>query len=309
MCRTSGNNEVCSENLEQALAECPETYGHLDLVCFGFPCQDISIGNPNGKGLKGERSSIFFECMRIVRLLQPKWLLIENVPRLLSINGGRDMAVVLQMLAECGYGWAYRVLDSRYFGVPQRRRRVFIIGCFGAVPPPEVLYEPKGNQRDVPQNDEASSVSHCVNARSGVRQDSSVDTFIAKTINTGQRGNNYAWRENYVASTITQNTGIHNARNDTLIAKTQRSQRDSGKNAAWDDIIARAVNTGQRSGSGATQETYLAQPYAFGEGEASGVSRRLDTPRGCVIGNSVTVPVAEWIGKRIMKYNQKVKTA
>ena len=105
MRRTSGNNEVCFKSLEEALAKSPEAYGHLNLVAFGFPCQDISQANSKGKGLKGERSSIFFECMRIVNLFKPAWILIENVPRLLSINQGKDMATVLQTMAKTGYGW------------------------------------------------------------------------------------------------------------------------------------------------------------------------------------------------------------
>jgi DNA (cytosine-5)-methyltransferase 1 len=303
MCRTGRNNEVCFESLEEALAQSPETYGHLDLIAFGFPCQDLSIANPKGKGLKGNKSSIFFQCMRIVRLLVPQWILIENVPGLLTSNRGMDMRIVLNEMAKCGYGWTYRVLDARYFGSPQRRRRIFIVGLLGAVPPPEILFEPEGYKRNVPKNDKTPSECFCINARTGSRQDRSVETFIAKTINTGQRGNNYAWRENYVASTIdcgratnssaerktyiastiTQNRGIHNARNDTL--------------------IARCINTQRRGGSFATQENYVAEPHAGGKRKASRVSRGLDTARGIVIGNAVNVNVAEWIGKRIMEYN------
>lgn len=131
----SRNNAICLESLEKALAENPKTYGHLDLIAFGFPCSDISNANPKGKGLKGEKSSIFFECMRIVDILTPSWVLIENVPRLLSIKGGRDMAIVLQTLAQSGYGWSYRILDSQYFGLAQRRKRVFIVGYFGGFCP------------------------------------------------------------------------------------------------------------------------------------------------------------------------------
>jgi DNA (cytosine-5)-methyltransferase 1 len=73
---------------------------------------------------------LFFEFARIAESLRPGWLLVENVPGLLSSNGGRDFGVVLGTLADIGYGVAWRILDSRFFGVPQRRRRVFIVGAF-----------------------------------------------------------------------------------------------------------------------------------------------------------------------------------
>ena len=101
-----------------------------DLVCGGFPCQDLSVAGKRA-GLAGERSGLFHEAVRIAdAVLQPGgWVLIENVPGLLSSNGGRDFGIVLASLAERGFhDLAWRVLDSRYFGVAQRRRRVFILG-------------------------------------------------------------------------------------------------------------------------------------------------------------------------------------
>jgi DNA (cytosine-5)-methyltransferase 1 len=108
-----------------AQAEVPE---HVDLVCGGFPCQDLSVAGQR-RGLAGARSGLFHEFARIIDALQPRWVLVENVPGLLSSNGGRDFGVVLGTLADLGYGVAWRILDSRFFGVPQRRRRVFIVGA------------------------------------------------------------------------------------------------------------------------------------------------------------------------------------
>lgn len=98
-----------------------------DLLCGGFPCQDVSVAGRRA-GLAGERSGLFFEFARIVDAVRPRWLLVENVPGLLSSNDGRDFGVVLGTLADLGYGVGYRVLDSRFFGVPQRRRRVYVVG-------------------------------------------------------------------------------------------------------------------------------------------------------------------------------------
>lgn len=99
-----------------------------DLLCGGFPCQDLSVAGKRA-GLAGDRSGLFFEFARIIDLVRPRWVLLENVPGLLSSQGGRDFGTVLGTLADLGYGLGWRVLDSRFFGVPQRRRRVFIVGA------------------------------------------------------------------------------------------------------------------------------------------------------------------------------------
>lgn len=109
--------------------ELRKKHGKVEVICGGFPCQDLSVAG-HRKGLKGERSGLFFEAMRIVRGLEPQFALIENVHGLLTSNRGHDFATLLR---EMGEGWrcqevAWRLLDSQYFNVPQRRERVFIVG-------------------------------------------------------------------------------------------------------------------------------------------------------------------------------------
>ena len=115
----------------------------VDLVCGGFPCQDLSVAGKRA-GLAGERSGLWFEFRRVLDELRPQWVVIENVPGLLSSNGGRDFAVLLRGLVELRYGVAWRVLDAQYFGVAQRRRRVFIVGSLGDGRAAEVLFESEG---------------------------------------------------------------------------------------------------------------------------------------------------------------------
>ena len=97
------------------------------LLCGGFPCQDLSVAGKR-KGLAGDRSGLFFEFARIAAFLKPRFVLLENVPGIFSSHGGRDFGVLLETLVQLGYGVGWRVFDSRFFGVPQRRRRVFILG-------------------------------------------------------------------------------------------------------------------------------------------------------------------------------------
>lgn len=122
----------------------------VDLLCGGFPCQDLSVAGKR-KGLDGERSGLFFEFARIAESLRPEWVLVENVPGLLSSNGGRDFGELLGTLADLGYGVAWRTLNSQFFGVPQCRRRVFILahagGDTGAERASEVLAVGQGCDR------------------------------------------------------------------------------------------------------------------------------------------------------------------
>ena len=98
------------------------------IITGGFPCQDLSVAGKRA-GLAGKRSGLYWEIIRLVDELEPKYLVLENVPGLLSSNRGRDMGTVIGALEDRGYGIGWRVLDAQYFGVAQRRRRVFIVGC------------------------------------------------------------------------------------------------------------------------------------------------------------------------------------
>lgn len=91
----------------------------------GFPCQDLSVAGKRA-GLAGARSGLAYAFLDLVERHRPPAILLENVPGLLSSNAGRDLGALLSRLAELGYWWAYRILDAQFFGVPQRRRRVFI---------------------------------------------------------------------------------------------------------------------------------------------------------------------------------------
>ena len=100
------------------------------IIVGGFTCQDLSVAGKR-EGLAGARSGLFWEICRLLDETQAKWFILENVVGLLSSNDGEDFTTVITALAERRYEIAYRVLDSQYFDVPQRRKRVFIVGCLG----------------------------------------------------------------------------------------------------------------------------------------------------------------------------------
>jgi len=102
----------------------------INLLVGGTPCQSFSVAGLR-KGLADPRGNLMLTYGAIAKRYRPEWLVWENVPGVLSSNGGRDFGTFLGMLAELGYGFAYRVLDAQYFGVAQRRRRVFVVGHLG----------------------------------------------------------------------------------------------------------------------------------------------------------------------------------
>jgi len=102
----------------------------INLLVGGTPCQSFSVAGLR-KGLDDPRGNLMLTYGAIARQYRPTWLVWENVPGVLSSSRGRDFGTLLGMLAELGYGFAYRILDAQYFGVAQRRRRVFVVGHLG----------------------------------------------------------------------------------------------------------------------------------------------------------------------------------
>lgn len=117
-----------------------EIDGAIDLVVGGSPCQSFSVAGKR-EGLKGA-SGLMFEYIRCVQELRPRWFLWENVPGALTSEDGGAFGQLLSEMDELGYCLAWRVLDAQFFGVAQRRRRLFLVGHLGAESPAEVLFEP-----------------------------------------------------------------------------------------------------------------------------------------------------------------------
>lgn len=108
--------------------------GAAQVIIGGFPCQDVSMAGKRA-GLNGKRTSLFFDAVEIVKSIQPRFVVLENVTGLINSNDGNDLQTVIETLAQCGYVGFWRVLDSRYFGVPQKRRRIFLVAGLGEYPP------------------------------------------------------------------------------------------------------------------------------------------------------------------------------
>jgi DNA (cytosine-5)-methyltransferase 1 len=124
--------------------------GTIDLLAGGTPCQSFSVAGLR-QGIHDPRGGLMLTFLEIAQRLRPRWIVWENVPGVLSSNGGRDFGSFLGALGELGFGWAYRILDAQWFGVAQRRRRVFVVGCLGDQDAAaKVLFERESVCRDTP---------------------------------------------------------------------------------------------------------------------------------------------------------------
>ena len=227
--RLSDIQECGARNLER-----------VDCITAGVPCQDVSVAGKRA-GLAGERTGLFYEFARILRELRPAWFVFENVPGLLSSNRGRDFAEVLRVLmVDCGYGVCWRVLDSQFFGVAQRRHRVFIVGSLGRSCPAEILFESASGKRDFEKGGETGKdIAHAI-ARgavgSGYRYDPNGEDFvIAATLTEHFPGESNKW------------AGANEA--DNLVATLNSGGNDGGfRTEPGERLVvgALAPNTGPR---------------------------------------------------------------
>ena len=208
----------------------------IDLLVGGTPCQSFSLEG-NREGLDDARGNLALEFCRLVGKLRPDWIVWENVSGVLSSGKGRDFGAVLGQLAQFGYGVAYRVLDAQYFGVPQRRRRVFVVGYRGDWnPAAQVLFERASFERNSQESQES---------------------------------------ERQIASTI-----------------------KAGYFKCWNDL-ANVVNLWNRGRFGRRLTPLECERLqGFPDGYTA-IPEASDTDRYKAVGNSMAVPVMNWLGRRI----------
>lgn len=125
-----------------------------DVWAAGFPCQDVSLARMGQRaGLRGSRSGLFYDFARLLGEGRPRVVLLENVHGLLNSHKGRDFGIVVRALAELGYSIGWRVLNSKNFGVPQSRQRVYIVGCYrDRSGPAKILFESERREGDVEES-------------------------------------------------------------------------------------------------------------------------------------------------------------
>lgn len=287
----------------------------IDILVGGTPCQSFSIAGLR-KGLTDDRGNLSLTYMRMVDQLRPRWTVWENVPGVLSANGGRDFGAIVGALAELGYSCAWRVLDAQNFGVPQRRRRVFLIGCASGDwrDPASILFESGCGGRDFEksrtqkQDDPARAATSVARMRGF--GDYEIDgTFSTTKARDYKDATDLVIHANKVAPTITSSgppysrTGNQHSEVDALVVHGSQDPIVSDKAHA----IGR--NQGQENVVGGVRrltpvEAERLQGFPDGHTDIGWNGKPTpDSHRYKAMGNSMAVPVMRWIGQRIKEHD------
>lgn len=259
----------------------------VDLVVGGTPCQSFSVAGLR-KGLDDPRGNLALVFLGLVDHLRPRWVVWENVPGVLSSSGGRDFGSFLGALEELGYGFAYRVLDAQYFGVAQRRRRVFVVGHLGDWrPAAAVLFE-----------------SHSLSGHPAPRREKGQGTThdVAPSIGASGRGFERAEETRGQDPVVVHAlTSRHDSSEDgtgrglPIIIDPTLGNRPPGTD----------VDTRERSCSQVRRltpvecERLQGFPDNYTNIPWRNKPNAPDGPRYKALGNSMAVPVMRWIGQRI----------
>ena len=298
-----------------------------DLVVGGSPCQSFSVAGTR-TGLDGA-SGLMWEYVRAVRELRPRWLVWENVPGALSSSGGRDFGCLLGALDDLGYGLAWRVLDAQFFGVAQRRRRLFLVGSLGDQRAAEVLFEPEGLRWDHPSIREKRQIlAGPAQGRTGGADDGASCLTPWDVQSRSIHDCDHAWPALYAeeggghgCTSVPYASGKANSttlgeeesptpkidHNPAVLCAT-----DSGSNSSIAEDLAPTLTAHEgKAASYVTgpcpirrlTPTECERLQGFPDGWADipyrGASHAPDSPRYKALGNSMAVPVMKWIGQRI----------
>ena len=246
----------------------------VDIVVGGTPCQSFSIAGKRG-GLTDIRGRLMHSYLGIVGKYKPRWVVWENVPGVLSSGGGADFAALLSGLEERGYGWAYRVLDAQHFGVPQRRRRVFVVGHIDNRTDlaAKVLFESEGmygaaRSCEKDRQGVSGEAGEGIEGTGGWNVPLTIDTFFS--VSEEISGSLLATHFHTPLRVLTGDV----VRNITPL----ECERLQGFPDNW------------------TQISYRGKP----------ADECPDTPRYKAIGNSMAVPVMRWIGQRIKQTEESL---
>ena len=302
------------------------------ILTAGWPCQGNSVAGRRS-GMADPRSGLWRHVVRLVAETRPRWFLGENVPGLLSINGGRDFGTVIRDLDDLGYGVAWRVLDAQWLGVPQRRRRVFVAGCLGdPAGPVQVLLEPESGAGHSPQGTQPGArIAGTLAASSGGgglggcgQSANAITNRLIETASTLQGGGRRGHRVDAEGAAGGHLTVVPLGGEGVDHALTSEgadaSEDGTGRGTP---IVAYALTS--RNDRNDREENYVTAPTVPEsavrrltprecerlQGFPDDWTRRLDdgteqsdSARYRQCGNAVAVPVAEWIARRVVAADQ-----
>jgi DNA (cytosine-5)-methyltransferase 1 len=277
----------------------------INLLVGGTPCQSFSVAGLR-KGLQDPRGNLALIYLGIADHFKPKWIVWENVPGVLSSDGGRDFGSFLGALAELGYGFAYRVLDAQHFGVPQRRKRVFVVGCLGDWrSAASVLFERESMSRDTKKGGkEGKDLANCL-----TKSPSSYSSYNPAR----SEGNAVVVYETHPADsrvkemgdtcqTVTRRWGTGGGNVPLAVGFNVNARPDEMK---FEDELSGTLTRSQRSGFIKEMRVRRLTPLecerlqGFPDNYTDIFDKTPDNHRYKAMGNSMAVPVMKWIGERI----------
>jgi DNA (cytosine-5)-methyltransferase 1 len=307
----------------------------IGLLVGGTPCQSFSVAGLR-KGLEDPRGNLALTYCGILDHFRPKWFIWENVPGVLSSGNGRDFGSFLGAVAQLGYGFSYRVLDAQYFGVAQRRRRVFVVGHFGDWrPTAKVLFESDCLRRNTEKGrKKGQEIAGTITARFGNSRNNHeelapaltcgyakasgqdlqpgliIPNYVSQVSSTitasgagfSRPGHTSTAHENYIA--IQNNTDVH------AVAHHYTFPADMNFPCSFEPNIS---NTLLRHGTMSVSQNMAVRRLTEIECERlqgfpdNYTNIRENCPSGArykALGNSMAVPVMRWIGERINNYER-----
>ncbi len=282
----------------------------IDLLVGGTPCQSFSVAGLQ-RGLEDPRGSLMLTYLAIAQRHRPRWIVWENVPGVLSSNGGRDFGTFLGALGNLGYGFAYRVLDAQWFGVAQRRRRVFVVGYLGDWrTAAAVLFERESVRRDT-----APSRAEWQETTTGIK--GGVDERglqrVVGTLCADTHPGAYSGQDAYTGRLVPHL--VH-------YRKSRRAQSVHDHETWVEDEVTNTLNTfdvGDVRATDIVEQTMRVRRLTPVECERlqgfpdnyTNIAwrKKPESPDGVrykALGNSMAVPVMSWIGRRIKTIEEKI---
>ena len=300
----------------------------IGLLVGGTPCQSFSVAGLR-KGLDDPRGNLALTYVGILDKFRPKWCIWENVPGVLSSNKGKDFGAFLGALGELGYGWAYRVLDAQNFGVAQRRRRVFVVGCLGSwESAAKVLFESESLSGDTKKGRTKKQETSKYAGRGIATICPTIGCELAKQVNNQMVKNAEAF---YIPEPVTyciqgggttsksaNGSGYKEEQSFTLnvidvhgvatFVDTYNGTIQNGVSATITADVAGPTHSGpkimQNMAVRRITPTECERLQGFPDGYTNIKENCPDGPRYKALGNSMAVPVMKWIGERINEINK-----
>jgi len=301
----------------------------VDVLVGGTPCQSFSVAGLR-KGLDDPRGNLALTFIAMVDHYRPKWVIWENVPGVLSSSGGRDFGSFLGALGQLGYGFAYRVLDAQYFGVPQRRRRVFVVAHSSGDSrrAAQVLFEPESLRGDSTKSRKTGQdTAQCLTTGTGCRYDPENETLIPITFRKSRRAQSAEDFETWVPDEVTNTLNcfdLGDIRSVDIVVEHPAHAfkiRGLGHYTGTNGGVAKP-GTGGSGYMGQDEKAYTIATsqdqqimhgmavrrltptecerlQGFPDGYTNIMPETPDGPRYKALGNSMAVPVMRWIGSRI----------